>query len=527
MKRILFIATTIIAPFLNAESINAEKQNNSAADDFLNFQTKKFENKSILAQPVSADEVKKLVRAGTKIELAETIPLALKKNLGLSISRTNHAGTQESLEIAKADFDPTVSVSSNYTNTGTPYLRNQNHGSSTQSWTNEVAVSKKFKTGTEAKVYADFNRQYNVGTEPDPASGAAVGVEISQPLLKNFGSEINLASVVRAQKNITQSSLDLRKTTLDLIHDTELAYWNLSASYALVFARLSSLRYAEFVLEQAKKKRSLKSATKEEVLRAEADVASRRVSLVSAKQSVQDADDALRKLLGQDGTGTFEVYEVAALLNDIQSEMPEFQTWIKQVRAFDIDAQIKQLEREKAELDIKIAENNDKPSLDLVLGAEASGRESSPHYAVGGIVDRSGYNLSAGVRFSMPIGFRAEKAALRQAQRSRESAQISIAQAEQNAMFSARAAWRSEEAARERLDASKTSFRMQYEAFEAQIAKYDVGACSITDVLSAQDNLDSARLDLIQAAYDVATARAKIHRLDGRILSDYGYIWEE
>ena len=45
MKRILFIATTIIAPFLNAESINAEKQNNSAADDFLNFQTKKFENK--------------------------------------------------------------------------------------------------------------------------------------------------------------------------------------------------------------------------------------------------------------------------------------------------------------------------------------------------------------------------------------------------------------------------------------------------------------------------------------------------
>lgn len=127
----------------------------------------------------------------------------------------------------------------------------------------------------------------------------------------------------------------------------------------------------------------------------------------------------------------------------------------------------------------------------------------------------------------MPIGFRAEKAALRQAQRSRESAQISIAQAEQNAMFSARAAWRSDEAARERLDASKTSFRMQYEAFEAQIAKYDVGACSITDVLSAQDNLDSARLDLIQAAYDVATARAKIHRLDGRILSDYGYIWEE
>ena len=47
----------------------------------------------------------------------------------------------------------------------------------------------------------------------------------------------------------------------------------------------------------------------------------------------------------------------------------------------------------------------------------------------------------------------------------------------------------------------------------------------MTDVLSAQDSLDTARLDLIQAALDVVISRAKILRLDGRILQENGFSW--
>lgn len=476
---------------------------------------------------VTAEDVRKVVRVGKTLTLADALPIALRENLGIAVARKEKSVTAETPEIQEAAFDTEFSFSSVYGNTGNPYWENQRSGTSEQNWTNQAALSKRFSAGTEATLYGNFNRAYNTTAGMSPASGSAVGLEITQPLLSGFGEEINLAPLARARKNVAQSELNLRKETLDLIYNAEVAYWNLSASYALVVARLSSVRYAELVLEQAKKRRLLKDATKEDVLQAEADLASRRVNLVVARQSVEDCDDALRKLLGERGETLDGTYEVARLSTDVPAETVEFRDWIAGVREFDIDAQIQALEREKAEIDYRVAENADSPSLDLVVGAEFSGRESSPAKSVSGIVDRTGYDLSAGIQFSMPIGFRQAKAELRQAELRRQSANLAIAEAFQNAMFEARSAWRTAEAARERLESSKLALKMQREAYEGQLARYGVGKATMTDVLSAQDSLDAARLDLIQAALDVVTARAKVCRLDGRILSQNGFSWNE
>jgi len=196
---------------------------------------------------------------------------------------------------------------------------------------------------------------------------------------------------------------------------------------------------------------------------------------------------------------------------------------------FDIDLQIKEIDREQAALNRVVAEDADLPSLDLVLGAEVGGRESAPWDAVRGAYaeNRRGYDLSAGIQFSVPIGFRASEAQLRQAMKRQQNVEIEAAQTLQNAMFEARSAWRSLEAARERLAAARIALNMQNESFKGQRARYSLGEATLTDVLSAQDSLDAARLEEIQAQLDVAVARAKTARLDGRILSENGFTWEE
>ncbi len=484
--------------------------------------------KKLKIRPVTDEEINEMVGATERISLRTALPRALRKNLGIAISRSEHESTMEEPEIAEAEFDPTLGITTQYENQGSPYWKHERvTGTSSHDWANEITVSKKFSYGTEASLYGDFNRTYNTTAGYSPASGAAVGVEISQPLLSGFGEEVNLAPLVMARQNVLQSRLSLRKSTLDLLYNVEIAYHNLAASFALVHARLSSLRHAEFVLEQAKSRRSLKAATKEDVLQAEADVASSKVSLVSARQSVQDCDDELRKLLGQTGDAPMGVYRVAPLSEDVPAETISFADWIRQVRDFDIDSQIQEIEREKAELSYKVAVDADRPSLDLVVGAEFSGAEKSPGDAVTGIVDRTGYNAGVGLRFSMPIGFRQAQAEVRQAEAAQRTAALSIAQALQDAMFDARSAWRACEAARERLEAAKTALQMQTEAYESQVAKYSRGSATMTDVLSAQNSLDDARLELIQASLDVATARAKVRRLDGRILSENGFSWVE
>lgn len=482
--------------------------------------------RALKIKEVTQEDVRKVVRVGKALSLREIFPIALRENLGIAVTRQDKAITAETTTIAESAFDTNFSFSTTYGNHGNAYWENAS-GKSEQDWANQVALTKKFAAGTETTLYGNFNRTYNTTPGASPASGTAVGIEIAQPLLSGFGEEINLAPLARARKNVLQSALSLRKETLDLIYEAEVAYWNLSASYALVTARLSSLRHAELVLEQAKKRRALKDATKEDVLQAEADLASRRVNLVVARQSVEDHDDVLRKLLGESGETLEGTYEVAVLSANVPEESFKFAEWIALVREFDIDAQIRELEREKAEIDYRVAEDVDRPSLDLILGAELSGAESSPAKSVSGIADRTGYDLSAGIRFSMPIGFRQARAELRQAELRRRSADLAIEQAIQNAMFDARSAWRTAEAARERLESAKIALQMQREAYEGQLARYGVGKATMTDVLSAQDALDSARLDLIQAALDVVTARAKVHRLDGRILTQNGFSWAE
>lgn len=486
---------------------------------------------------ITAEDVAKVVRPGTLLTLTDAIPQALRKNLGLAVGRVEKSIVEDTPDIAEAAFDPKFSFSSTYDTTGTtPYWKNTSARTSNQGWNNSVELSKKFAFGTEAKIYGNFNRGYNLdGNAPYTAdSSVAAGVSIAQPLLKGFGKKINLAPIVIARQNVLKSGLSLRKTTLDLIYDTEVAYWNLSASYALVSARLSSLRHAESVLEQVRKKRELKSgraATLEDVLQAEAEVASRRVNLVRARQSVEDCDDRIRKLLGEKGDEDEAlVYRVATLAETPENrETRSFGEWISAVRVFDIDLQIQEIEREQAALSYEVAENADNPNLDLVLGAEVGGRESSPWDAVRGAYgnDRRGYNLSAGIQFSVPIGFRASEAELRQAMKRRKNVELATAQALQNAMFDARSAWRSLEAARERLAAAQVALKMQNESFKGQRARYSLGEATLTDVLSAQDSLDTARLEEIQAQLDVAVARAKTARLDGRILSENGFTWSE
>lgn len=494
------------------------------------------ERRRAFEQPeITPEDIAKIVRPGAMLNLREAVPAALKNNLGIAVGRIEKSVVEDTPDIAEAAFDPKFSFESTYDTTGsTPYWRRENETRlSNQGWNNSAEISKKFSYGTEVGVYGKFNRGYNLnnGNAYTADSSVAAGLSVTQPLLKGFGETVNLAPLVIARQNVLKSGLSLRKTTLDLIYDTEAAYWNLSASYALVSARLSSLRYAENVLEQTRKKRALKDATLEDVLQAEAEVASRRVNLVSARQAVENCDDALRKLLGEKGDDAEPLaYRVETLSQTAEDdETRNFGEWISAVRAFDIDLQIQEVNREQAALNREVAENADKPSLDLIFGAEASGRESSPLDAFRGVGgnDRRGYDLSAGVRFSVPIGFRQSEAELRQAIKRQRGVEIETAQALQNAMFDARSAWRALEAARERLVAAQVALKMQKESFNGQRARYSAGTATLTDVLSSQDSLDAARLDEIQAQLDLAVARAKAERLDGRILSKNGFTWED
>jgi outer membrane protein len=74
------------------------------------------------------------------------------------------------------------------------------------------------------------------------------------------------------------------------------------------------------------------------------------------------------------------------------------------------------------------------------------------------------------------------------------------------------------ESARAQIDISTTSLQAATEDLRVNQERYRVGAATIVDVLSSQEALSQAEVDVIQARYNYVVAKAQIEAIIGRSL---------
>lgn len=484
----------------------------------------------LLPQPPSPEASARAVVAPVPLGLRAAVDQALLHNLGIAVSRIDTGIAAESIEIAQASFDPVATAGTAWRRalapevSGLPANRAIN-----DSWTNSLGVSQRFASGGTLSLNSSLGTGWvsPSGTSFTPDNNTSLGIEGRVPLLSGAGRTVNLAPIVQARQNLTKSQLNLRQAALDLLRDTEVAYWTLSASHALLALRESNLKSAEELLRQARARRQAGEATRQDELQAEAEVASQRVAIVNARESIANAEDNLRLLL----SGMDVVETVPLAVSELPRTAPEapnaFPLWISAVRSFDLDAQIRAIEIEQARLDMEVADNADQPSLELVAGAAVLGRDRHVDDAYAGMFNRSGYNLNAGLQLSIPLGFRESEARLRQARQRHDQARLRFASAQQQVMHTARAAHRALGTARDRLAATEATMVLRREAYSGEVAKYNLGDSTMSDVLQAKAALDMSELSNLQSLLDCVVAAARVARLDGDILVSLGFSWDE
>ena len=130
-----------------------------------------------------------------------------------------------------------------------------------------------------------------------------------------------------------------------------------------------------------------------------------------------------------------------------------------------------------------------------------------------------GYNGSIRFSVAFPLfnGFQREAqvvgadVALQNAAAQLRDAQL----AARSGLTSALGAYRT---AQQKLDAQVLTVEAAQEDLRVQQRRYEVGGSTLLDVLSSQQQLDNARLDLIRARFDMRTARAQLETIVGRNL---------
>lgn len=470
--------------------------------------------------PASAQETTTAPTPGPVLTLKEAIARALKKNFDLQLQSFDTANAKESLTVSKAGYDPTLTASTTKSVSQNDTPATTLTGSRSEYSDTRLGVGQKIVSGATVNLSGSLARSEtnNAYSTLNPAYNSDLSLSVKQPLLNGAGPAVNNAAIRRAEIGVTRADLAYQAALLQVVANTENAYYNLMFAHEQLKVRLHSLELAETLLSENKDKKNTGVATDLDVLQADVGVANARRNVLDAQRAVRDRQDALLNLIGQ---FEFDTPIGALSLTPLDTTPVSFDQSFSQARAHQPDFISTQASIKQLELDAATAKNASLPSLDLggAVGYNALDRTRSR--ALDRLPDGDGYNWQLDLSVSMPWGRRAEKARYRIAQNNLNREQARLQQVEQDLLVQVRAAVRAVETSRESVEISAQATALSERQYELEKARYDAGLSTSRFVLEAQDALEQARMSELQTRVNYHAALAELHRLEGSSFARY------
>src|SRR5688572_12775924 len=223
------------------------------------------------------------------------------------------------------------------------------------------------------RIFRDEGFSSNLGVNPYYLNELLL--RVTQPLLRDFGAEINRARITIARNNQRISVLEFRRALEEQIAAVEQAYWQLVQAVREVEIQeqllAETIRTAD-ILDM--RRRAGADVTRVQTSQAESAVASREAVLVRARARVKDLSDEIKRRMGDPaypGGGAVVILPaVEPLREPIRFDPAEqFDTALR--TRLELGQQ--QIRIDSAAIAMNVAENNILPQLNLVGQAAFQG----------------------------------------------------------------------------------------------------------------------------------------------------------
>jgi outer membrane protein TolC len=285
------------------------------------------------------------------------------------------------------------------------------------------------------------------------------------------------------------------------------AFFDALAAQQLVGVREASVRRAEEQLKVSVAKLRAGSATRSDSLRSRVTLGTAQLDLIQAQTDLATAEAALARLVGETGrvraTDDSAFYQVTAPL-DTAALRAEAKTKSPRIESAEADASA-------SRASVGAASSADWPTHTL-SGSTAWNASRTQDYQF-----LNQRQLSLGLRWNLFNGFDRELSiAQREADRDVSEATAEDTRRAVDAELTSRIA--ELEAARSKIDITLVSVAAATEDLRVQQERYRVGASTIVDVLTSQEALNQAEVDVVVARFDYLRAKAQLEALIGRPL---------
>ncbi|HVU15833.1 MAG TPA: TolC family protein [Candidatus Didemnitutus sp.] len=465
--------------------------------------------------------------AAPDLTLEQCIARALQHNFDLEAFRYDPEIAKAAIDIARDPFQPVLSVNASRSHSRTvypdsaviadPLLSPRTLSDTTLA---NASVTEQFYSGTTVTVSSQLERSHLDPTIAayNPAYDADLTLSIRQQLLRGFGTAVNKAQVNRARIGFDKANLDFKAHVLDVIQNTENAYFNVVFARDQLDVRKFSLNLADRLLSESRTRRETGVATDLDVSSAEVGVANARRGVLLAEQSVGDTQEALLALIGQ--------FELSAPLgamhfDEVGYTLPVVASSLEMAKSTQPDYLSAQAALEQARLDLQVAKDNTKPSLSVGGAVGLNGTRDNAGSAFDDAANSRSNNWQLDVALTYPWGQVGDRARYRQANATLNQIQTRLRQLEQTIEVQVRSAVRAVETNAESVKISGQARELSEKQYELEKAKFDAGLSTSYLVLQAQNDLENAKVAEIQSRVSLRSAIVALHRIEGSSLQRY------
>lgn len=349
----------------------------------------------------------------------------------------------------------------------------------------------------------------------------------TQPLLRNFGSEVTKTQIVIAQNNLAIAKEDFRRQVIAITSRVQQAYWDLVFRRQDLEVRQQQLVLAQRLLDQIRKQVAVGTLAPLDVLQAETNIARTEERILVAENALRAAEDRLKRVMNVSLTGELAdvmivpvdapTYTDPALNQDEE---------IQQALAHRPDLMQARLTLENQQITLVFDKNQALPTLDL----EASLRINGIDDRFGGSLDEIDpirrYRWDVGVVLRYPLQNRQAKSRVQQSQLAIRQQMVRIKDLEQNIIADVRNAVRDVLTNAQRVQATRVASRLAQKQLEAEEKKLQVGLATVFTTLQFQDVLAVERSNEINAITEYLKALVRLEEAKSTLLQSYNIVLE-
>jgi outer membrane protein TolC len=484
--------------------------------------------------------------------IGEVVEKALEANLDIEIERYNPGIEEAGVTSAMGVFDPTFRLDYSYEESESPQTTTEGLASdSGQTETVRKALSLttegKLTTGTEYGV--TFHREQSQFTQRDTfidPNPLVIGDEflgdvrnpaeynldltftLTQPLLKDFGRDINTTELRIARSEQEMSVEEFRKRVIEVIAEAQSAYWNLAAVIRNLQVTEQSLATATDLLKENRIRLEVGTMAPLEVLQAETGVAQREEEVILARSIIKDAEDNLKRILNlPKGTEEWQVSINPTDIPDVVEREIDLQAELEKAFEKRPDYQKSKMQIESDMINERFSKNQLLPTVDANAELQYLAVDEDFEDAFDDITDRDARSWQLGMTAEYPLRNRSAKGEYEKSQLERQQSEKETENLRLSIIVEVNKAVRDIRTNLKRIEVTAKSVELAEESLKAERKKLEVGVSTSHDVLQFEEELADAQRRRILAVLDYAKALINLSAATGTLLEENNIVIEE